>query len=109
MSNRSISDLNDAFRRGQSDVPGKVVITQGIAALGHETVQAIMQKVQGFNDFSPGNDPYGEHDFGMIVHEETSIYFKIDYFDPSLQFHSEDKKDLTKTVRVMTVMLASEY
>ena len=37
------------------------------------------------------------------------LFWKIDYFDPSLTFHSEDAADLAKTVRVLTIMLADEY
>jgi hypothetical protein len=49
----------------------------------------------------------------MILEEspmmDEIIYFKIDYYDPALQYHSEDKTDLEKTVRVMTILLAREY
>ncbi len=109
MSNRSIAEVNDEFRRGNSDIPGKVMLTQGVASLGDADVQAIMEKVQNFDGFTKDNDPYGEHDFGKIIHNGKSFFFKFDYYDPTLQFHSEDKTDLTKTVRIMTVMFASEY
>ena len=109
MSIRSIADLNDAFRSGQPDVPGKVLMTQGISALPQNEIQAIFAKVQQFDEFTPDNDPYGEHDFGSLFHNEEKIFFKIDYYDPTLTFLSEDAADITKTVRVMTVMLASEY
>ena len=111
MSKLSVAELNDMFRSGKSEIeiPGKVVMTNGVSSMGEEAVQKIIEAVQSFNNFTPENDPYGEHDFGKIIYDETSIYFKIDYYDPSLQYHSEDKTDLEKTVRVMTIMLASEY
>jgi hypothetical protein len=34
---------------------------------------------------------------------------KIDYYDPSMEFGSEDPSDNTKTCRVMTIGLASDY
>ena len=104
-----IEDQNDAFRRGDQSIPGRVVLTHGIASLGETEIQAILAKVQAFDDFNEGNDPYGEHDFGRISHNEEIVYFKIDYYDPSLNMHSEDKTDLLKTVRVMTIMWSREY
>lgn len=109
MSHQSIADVNDAFRRGQPDIPGRVVTTATIANLPEEEQQAIMAKVQRFDDFTEANDPYGEHDFGSFMHDGEKFFWKIDYLDPTLQYHSEDKNDLAKTVRVLTVMYASEY
>ena len=107
----SVAELNDMFRSGQSEIeiPGRIVMTHGVAALGEEAVQEVLQKVRDFNDFKKDNDPYGEHDFGKIMHNDEAFYFKLDYYDPNLQYHSEDKTDLEKTVRVMTIMLVTEY
>jgi hypothetical protein len=55
------------------------------------------------------NDPHEEHDFGSFEAEGHTIFFKIDYFDRSLTYHSPDPTDPAVTVRVITVMLADEY
>ena len=109
MEKPSIAELNDAFRRGDKKVPGQVVITAGISTLSKDVQAEIFTQVRNFNDFTEGNDPYGEHDFGSFEHADGKIFWKIDYYDPTLQFHSEDKADITKTKRVLTIMLASEY
>ena len=51
----------------------------------------------------------GEHDFGSLDVDGETIFFKIDYLAPGGSLHSEDPADPTKTERVMTIMLASEY
>jgi uncharacterized protein DUF3768 len=33
----------------------------------------------------------------------------IDYYDPTEEFGSQDPADPTKTVRVLTILLADEY
>ena len=37
------------------------------------------------------------------------VFFKLDYFDLTGAMHSEDPADPSKTERVLTIMLASEY
>ena len=106
---QTITTQNDEFRRGNPAIPGSIVTTATVANLPHETVQEILEKVQQFNAFTEDNDPYGEHDFGKITHAGEVYLWKIDYYDKSLTKHSEDKTDLTKTVRVLTIMHSSDY
>jgi len=105
MSAATIALLNDLARVTLADC--RVVITQGIAAL--DDLDAIMAKVQAFNDFNERNDPYGEHDFGAIQHGDNTVFWKMDYYDLDLFMHSPDPADPTVTQRVLTVMLAEEY
>lgn len=104
----SIAALNDAFRR--SFIGGSVLLTPGITSLSEADQVAIMHAIASFGSFTPDNDPYGEHDFGRIDHPLAGrIFWKIDYYDPSMEQGSEDPADPSKTVRVLTIMLASEY
>jgi hypothetical protein len=46
---------------------------------------------------------------GSFEAEGHTIFFKIDYLDQNLKYHSPDPTDPVVTVRVITVMLADEY
>lgn len=99
--------LNDLLR--STGAGGKIFLTQGIAALSEREQSDIAWKVRAFGDFTEDNDPHGEHDFGAFDHNGRKIFWKIDYYDPAMEFGSEDPSDDEKTVRVLTVMLAEEY
>ncbi len=102
-----IKHLNDSFRRSLSG--GQVIITSELKKLGKENIYLILKKVQSFSNFTEGNDPYQEHDFGSISFQEKKIFWKIDYYDKNLEFGSENPADPEVTTRVLTVMLAEEY
>jgi hypothetical protein len=103
-----IRRLNDSFRRSLSG-GGKRLMTAGIAGLPYADQAAILVKVMEHDCFPEGDDPYGEHDFGAFDHAGQRIFWKIDYYDPSEEFGSEDPADPAKTVRVLTILLADEY
>lgn len=103
-----IAQLNDEFRK-TAGPSGHVYMTQGIQALLPEDQFQILNLVKTFNEFSEDNDPYREHDFGAFDHKGERIFWKIDYYDKSMQYGSEDPADPEVTERVMTVMLAREY
>jgi hypothetical protein len=102
-----IAHLNDQFRK--TFLGGKVMLTQGINTLPEKEKREILQAVQAFNDFTPENDPYAEHDFGTIEYYGQCIFWKISYYDPSLTYGSEDPSNPAITTRVLTIMLAGEY
>ena len=54
-------------------------------------------------------DPHQEHDFGSFKADGHTIFFKIDYFDKDLKYHSPDPAYPSVTERVITIMLAKEY
>ena len=84
-------------------------MTTGVAALGPDLVERAVMTLAAFDDFHHENDPYQEHDFGMFDVEGHRLFFKIDYFDKSLTYHSPDPADPSVTERVITLMLAEEY
>jgi hypothetical protein len=102
-----IRDLNDAFRH--TFAGGKVMMTAGVNELPDMVKAAALQKAATFDKFNEDNDPHGEHDFGAFELCGRKFFWKIDYFDRSMEYGSEDPSDPEKTTRVMTVMLASEY
>lgn len=107
-----IRALNDELRHRQiTDAwsSNRIMLTQGVAALSWADKFALMQLVKQFDDFSPANDPHGEHDFGAITFKGERYFWKIDYYDQSLKMGSPDPADPRVTTRVLTVMLASEY
>ena len=99
--------LNDLLR--STGAGGRIYLTCGIAALSEREQSDIAWKVRAFNDFAEDNDPAGEHDFGAFTHDGRKVFWKIDYYDPSMEYGSEDPSDDEKTLRVLTIMLADEY
>ena len=107
-----IRDQNDRFRKGDTAIPGQRVMTKGVAAMldGDVAMQiAISQVVAEFDDFTPANDPYQLHDFGIFDFQGQRCNWKIDLYDKTYEYGSSDPADLSKTNRVLTILLASEY
>ena len=102
-----IRALNDAMRKNFGQ--GHAVMTTGIAALGAEAVARIVKTIEVYDDFCHANDPYEEHDFGSFEIDGHTIFFKIDYYDPTLPVHSTDPSDPVVAKRVITIMLGEEY
>ena len=107
--NRSdrIRELNDAFRATLEG--GRCLFTAGVSDLGIPFSTAAFAAVRKFADFNADNDPHGEHDFGSFQIGEERLFWKIDYYDLSLEFGSNDPADPMQTKRVLTIMLAEEY
>jgi Protein of unknown function (DUF3768) len=88
---------------------GRVVMTDGVAALPEQKLAQLLERVRSFDAFTNDNDPYGEHDFGAIELAGQTYFFKVDYYAPDMDGGSEDPADRTKTTRVLTIMRADEY
>ena len=85
------------------------MVTRGVAASGEDFVTRALAAVRTFGTFTKDNDPHGEHDFGAFAVDDEKCFWKIDYYDKSLERGSEDSADPKLTVRVLTIMLAEEW
>jgi len=102
MDKERIRQLNDALRmtlRG-----GRVLMTVAVNALPDDLKALALQRTRTFADFSKDNDPHDEHDFGSFELAGKTFFWKIDYYDGS-----QDPSDPSRTTRVLTLMLASDY
>ena len=94
-----IKERNDELRKNAPFAKGnnKIFFTDGVQALRDDFTDILM-KVREFDDFTPDNDPHGEHDFGSFDHNGNKIFWKID------NYNGHDGIDL-----VLTILLAEEY
>jgi hypothetical protein len=99
--------LNDLFRI--TGLGGRQMFTPGIRELGLVAMIDLRLRIAEFDAFTPDNDPYGEHDFGVLEFQGQKVFWKIDYYDTTLTWASPDPADPTVTTRLLTMMLGSEY
>ncbi|MCK9917204.1 DUF3768 domain-containing protein [Microbacteriaceae bacterium K1510] len=85
------------------------MITSGVEDLDLAAMNDLLRQVREFSAFDGDNDPYSEHDFGAVTIGGQSFFWKIDYYDRALEGGSDDPVDPAKTIRVLTIMHASEY
>ena len=107
----SVQQLNDTFRKSilrEKRLDGKAVMTKGIQALGNLAHAYIFQRIINHSHFPNGDDPYGEHDFGVIeAIDLPKVYWKIDTYENSdIEYGTDDK---INCYRVLVIMLADEY
>ena len=109
MTTQAIKDLNDHFRK-EDNFSGRVVLTSTVANLEPVEICDIYKIVTEFDTFTHENDPHGEHDFGSFDYKGSKFFWKIDYYDKNdMDQGSEDPSDPEKTLRVLTIMFASDY
>ncbi|MGE8944031.1 DUF3768 domain-containing protein [Leptospira interrogans] len=103
-----LAEQNDRFRK--TLIGGRVLITPGIRELELHQQCRIMEAVTNYTDFSEANDPYSEHEFGVVeIGDVPTVFWKIDYYNADLTAGSPDPLDPNVTVRVLTIYLASEH
>lgn len=108
-----IAQLNDRVRKGL-DPTARIVTTRTcLAAFCNLDNFAAMMLTQAalvravrhctFNDGSP------ERDFAVMDFRDRPVWMKIDYYDASLEYGSEDPADASRTTRVLTILLPEDY
>lgn len=104
----TIAELNDRFRKGDRSL-GQWYFSEFVSHLPPEIQFTLSRQVRLFDNFTKDNDPYSEHDFGAVELDGEKFFFKIDYYDKSLKYGSDDPSDPSVTRRVLTIMHSSEY
>ena len=99
-----IAQLNDAFRSTLSG--GRVHVTPYVSDLGPLAQTLLVNAVRTYNKWDDGD---GEHDFGAVEVKGERFFWKIDYYAPGMMSGAENPADPKTTVRVLTIMHASEY
>ena len=100
-----IRQLNDEARQNLQGI----VMTPGVQALGKFGLLRLLVQLRSFDQFALDNDPYGEHDFGTLEQAGNRFFWKIDYYNLTLDAGSDDPSDPNITRRVITLMRADEY
>lgn len=104
--------LNDSARTDPARIKATWHATRGVAELiadAEGRAEELRHALASFSDFEPGNDPYGERDFGAFSLWGERLLWKIDYYHPEREEHSPVTWSAELTRRVLTIMLASEY
>jgi hypothetical protein len=117
-----IRRLNDLARARPETVNATWVMTRGISHLlggddatptavapALERLVALRAAIGSFADFTEGDDPYGEHDFGAFELFGQKLFWKIDYYHPDHDTHAPVPSNIELCRRILTVMLAEEY
>lgn len=102
-----IRELNDLLRA--TFIGGKVVMTAAVAALDNATRANVLNTARTFNSFTRHNDPYGEHECFFFQVDGERYFAKIDYYDRSMEYGSDDPADPNVTTRVLTIGDAASY
>ena len=110
MNTKKIAELNDQLRQNLF-TPGsnRVFVSVAVSSLPYLERALLLDKVQKFNDFNEDNNPYGERDFSRIEHNGTNYFWKIDYYNKTMDAGSEDASNPDITTRILTIMRSDEY
>lgn len=84
-------------------------VTEGVHGLSSFDASLLLRAIADYDQFEADNDPFGERDFGVLNLFGAKLFWKIDYYDRNLKFGSSDPANRDATIRVLTVMLESEY
>lgn len=112
-----VAKQNDQFRRWHTIgerkpgiyIPGRSVWTASFEAETAAFKRAALKAIGEIATFDPENDPDGFHDFGAVEIDGRSVWFKIDAYDRTYDYGSDDHSDLEKTRRVLTILFPSDW
>lgn len=85
-----------------------ITLTSGVAT-GQQPIDDILSAVASFDDFDKETDPDNEHVFGKIDVNGVLMVWKMEYLSNHLFSPSPDKTDISKTIRMITIMTNEEF
>ena len=108
----TIARLNDRCRQG-IDRTARIMVTRtclGTFASGDRAMEIVVQarlfaalRRHVFTEADAAKRDRGNFEF-----EDTTVYFKIDYYDAAFEYGSEDPADASKTRRVLTIIIRED-
>ena len=104
---RRIRELNDLLRA--TFTGGKVVVTAAVASLDDASRSKVLNTARTFQGFTRHNDPHGEHECFFFQVDGRRYFARIDYYDKTMEYGSEDPADPTVTTRVLTIGDAESF
>jgi len=96
-----IAKLNDEHR--QNIPKTRTYVSQQVSNLPIMKLAKLFYLVKNFNTFNKDNDPHREHDLGKVILDGESYFWKIDYYDKSLEYGSPDPTNPAVTERILTI------
>jgi hypothetical protein len=114
----AIAAQNDAFRKlaclGETPsqpIQGRMHLTSSLAMAEDGLALVAVQAVGEFDVFEPENDPDGCHDFGAVDIRGQKVFWKIDLYeaDSDFRYGAESPDNPATTMRVLTIMMASDW
>ena len=113
-----IAAQNDVFREhvclckhNDQIVPGRLVIARSIVEAEDGFLLEAVKATGEYDIFESENDPRGWHDFGAVDIRGEKIFWKIDLYeaDSDFRYGAEAPDNPATTMRVLTIMMASDW
>lgn len=114
----AIAAQNDAFRKlaclgapPDIAIPGRMHVTRSLMEAEDGFMNEAVKASGDFDVFEPENDPDGCHDFGAVDIRGQKVFWKIDLYeaDSDFRYGAEAPDNPATTMRVLTIMMASDW
>lgn len=114
----AIAVQNDAFRKlaclgiaPDQPIAGRMHLTRSLAEAEDGFMVEAVKATGEFDMFESENDPDGCHDFGAVDIRGQKVFWKIDLYeaDSDFRYGAETPDNPATTVRVLTIMMASDW
>ena len=108
---KSLTDIGKMQNVKQLCLQFQLVWTSQVDSLlmASGKMDTVLNAIACYDGFDDESDPYCEHEFGVVEVEGQTLYFKFDYYNQYMDAAAYDPSDHTNTIRVLTIMLSSEY